>query len=60
MTPAIQTWHLGERYGRTWALRDCSLTIEPGSIEYAGVVEGASKIGIGGQCVVYHGSNNTG
>src|SRR5215471_11997252 len=34
------------------------LTIEPGIIEYAGVVEGTSKIGIGGQRVVYHRSNN--
>ena len=36
------------------------LAIEPGVIEYAGVVESPSKIGIGRQCVVYHRSNNVG
>jgi ABC-2 type transport system ATP-binding protein len=43
MTPAIQTWHLGERYGRTWALRDCSLTIEPGSMTALVGPNGAGK-----------------
>jgi hypothetical protein len=36
------------------------LTIEPGIIEDASVVEIASKISIGRQCAVYHRLNNTG
>src|SRR5215510_7303283 len=36
------------------------LTIEPGIIEDAGVVESANKISISRQCIVYHRSNNTG
>ena len=36
------------------------LTIEPGVVEYTGVIESTSKIGISGQCVVYHRSNNIG
>src|SRR5262249_23688282 len=36
------------------------LAIEPGIVKDTGIVERTSKIGIGGQCVVYHRSNNTG
>jgi len=43
MTPAIQTWHLGKRYGRTWALQECSLTIEPGSMTALVGPNGAGK-----------------
>src|SRR5215469_1829370 len=43
MTPAIQTWHLGKRYGRTLALQECSLTIEPGSMTALVGPNGAGK-----------------
>jgi ABC-2 type transport system ATP-binding protein len=43
MTAAIETARLGKRYGRTWALRDCSLTLPTGRV--IGVVgrNGAGK-----------------
>src|SRR5215467_10397867 len=36
------------------------LAIQPGIVKNTGIVESTSKIGIGGQCVVYHRSDNTG
>ena len=32
MTPAIETSGLGRRFGRTWALRDCSLRLPEGRV----------------------------
>jgi len=32
MSPALQTRALGKRYGRGWALRDCTLTIPAGAV----------------------------
>jgi ABC-2 type transport system ATP-binding protein len=43
MTTALETTGLGKRYGRNWALRDCSLTLPAGKV--AGLVgpNGAGK-----------------
>jgi ABC-2 type transport system ATP-binding protein len=32
MTPALEATHLGRRYGRKWALRDCSLSLPAGRV----------------------------
>ncbi|GAA3265445.1 ABC transporter ATP-binding protein [Dactylosporangium vinaceum] len=32
MTPALEATGLGRRYRRTWALRDCSLSLPPGRV----------------------------
>lgn len=32
MTAVLETTHLGKRYGRRWALSDCSLEIPPGHV----------------------------
>jgi len=32
MTAAIETTGLGKRYGRMWALRDCSLALPEGRV----------------------------
>jgi ABC-2 type transport system ATP-binding protein len=32
MTAALRTQGLGKRYGRRWALRDCTLTVPPGRV----------------------------
>src|SRR5205807_6279898 len=41
--PAVQTQGLGKRYGSKWALRDCSLTIPPGSVTALVGPNGAGK-----------------
>jgi ABC-2 type transport system ATP-binding protein len=43
MTPPLQTIGLGKRYGRRWALRDCSLTLPPGRIAALVGPNGAGK-----------------
>jgi len=43
MTPAIETTSLGKRHGSLWALRDCSLTIPPGSVTALIGPNGAGK-----------------
>jgi ABC-type multidrug transport system ATPase subunit len=43
MTAAIETTGLGKRYGRTWALRDCTLTIPTGRIVALVGPNGAGK-----------------
>jgi ABC-2 type transport system ATP-binding protein len=43
MTPALQTTDLGKRYGRTWALRDCSLTLPAGRVAALVGPNGAGK-----------------
>ena len=43
MTPAVQTIALGKRYGRTWALRDCSLTLPAGRVAALVGPNGAGK-----------------
>jgi ABC-2 type transport system ATP-binding protein len=40
---AVETQALGRRYGRTWALRDCSLTIPAGSVTALVGPNGAGK-----------------
>jgi ABC-2 type transport system ATP-binding protein len=41
--PAVQTQALGKRYGSTWALRDCTLSIAPGSVTALVGPNGAGK-----------------
>ena len=43
MTPVIEATGLGKRYRRTWALRDCSLTISGGSVAALVGPNGAGK-----------------
>lgn len=43
MNTAIQTHSLGKRYGRTWALRDCSLQLPAGRIAALVGPNGAGK-----------------
>jgi len=43
MTPALETRGLGKRYGRTWALQDCSLTIAQGHVTALVGPNGAGK-----------------
>ena len=43
MTPALETLRLGRRYGRNWALQDCSLTIAPGHVTALVGPNGAGK-----------------
>jgi ABC-2 type transport system ATP-binding protein len=43
MTAVIETLHLGRRYGSTWALQDCSLSIEPGRVTALVGPNGAGK-----------------
>ena len=43
MTPAIQMSDLGKRYGKQWALRDCSLTIPQGTVAALVGPNGAGK-----------------
>jgi ABC-2 type transport system ATP-binding protein len=43
MTPAIETTGLGKRYGRTWALRDCTLAIPTGRVVALVGPNGAGK-----------------
>lgn len=43
MTPALQAIDLGKRYGRTWALRDCSLTLPAGRVAALVGPNGAGK-----------------
>jgi ABC-2 type transport system ATP-binding protein len=43
MTAVIQAQHLGKRHGRTWALQDCSLAIEPGRVTALVGPNGAGK-----------------
>ncbi|GAB1821679.1 ABC transporter ATP-binding protein [Herbidospora sp. RD11066] len=32
MTPVLEAQHLGKRYGRRWALRECTIDIPPGHV----------------------------
>jgi ABC-2 type transport system ATP-binding protein len=41
--PAILTTGLGKRYGSTWALQDCSLSVPPGRITALVGPNGAGK-----------------
>jgi ABC-2 type transport system ATP-binding protein len=43
VTRAIETTALSKRYGRTWALRDCSLSVPPGRITALVGPNGAGK-----------------
>jgi ABC-2 type transport system ATP-binding protein len=43
MTMPLQTTDLGKRYGRQWALRDCSLTLPPGRVGALVGPNGAGK-----------------
>ncbi len=43
MTVPLQTTDLGKRYGRQWALRDCSLTLPPGRVGALVGPNGAGK-----------------
>src|SRR3954454_20402156 len=43
MTSAIETRSLGKRYGRDWALRDCSLVLPPGRVAALVGPNGAGK-----------------
>src|SRR5690242_13597501 len=43
MTTAIGTNGLGKRYGRVWALRDCSITVPEGRISGLVGANGAGK-----------------
>jgi len=43
MTSALQTTELGKRYGRSWALRDCTLTLPAGRVAALVGPNGAGK-----------------
>ncbi len=43
MTAALETWALGKRFRRGWALRDCTLTIPDGAIVGLAGPNGAGK-----------------
>jgi ABC-2 type transport system ATP-binding protein len=43
MTAALETWALGKRFRRGWALRDCTLTIPEGAIVGLAGPNGAGK-----------------
>ena len=43
MSTALETTGLGKRYGRTWALRDCSLTLPAGRVSGLVGPNGAGK-----------------
>ena len=43
MTPALVTDRLGKRYGRRWALRDCTLAIPRGAVAGLAGANGAGK-----------------
>ena len=43
MSPARRDARLGKRYGRVWALRDCSLTVPAGSVTALVGPNGAGK-----------------
>ena len=43
MTPALRTTALGKRYGRQWALRDCTLTLPAGRVTALVGPNGAGK-----------------
>ena len=43
MTPVLEATALGKRYRRTWALRDCSLSIPRGSVPALVGPNGAGK-----------------
>jgi ABC-2 type transport system ATP-binding protein len=43
MTAALRTAHLGKRYGRNWALRDCTLEIPAGRVAALVGPNGAGK-----------------
>ncbi|MDG4825578.1 ABC transporter ATP-binding protein [Asanoa sp. WMMD1127] len=43
MTAAVETVRLGRRYGRTWALRDCGLTVPSGRVVALVGPNGAGK-----------------
>ncbi|HZM79553.1 MAG TPA: ABC transporter ATP-binding protein [Candidatus Limnocylindrales bacterium] len=43
LSTALQTAGLGKRYGRTWALRDCSLELPPGRVAALVGPNGAGK-----------------
>jgi len=43
MIQALETEHLGKRYGRKWALRDCNLQIPPGCVTGLVGPNGAGK-----------------
>src|SRR5215813_8676466 len=43
MTSALETARLGRRYGRNWALRDCSLAIPTGRVVALVGPNGAGK-----------------
>jgi ABC-2 type transport system ATP-binding protein len=43
MTPALEATTLGKRYGKVWALRECSLAIPPGRVAALVGPNGAGK-----------------
>ena len=43
MTTAIETTGLAKRYGRTWALRDCTLSVPAGRVAAVVGPNGAGK-----------------
>ena len=43
MTSALETIHLGRRYGSTWALRDCTLRVQEGAVAALVGPNGAGK-----------------
>jgi len=43
MDPVLETDQLGKRYGRTWALRDCSLRLPAGRVAALVGPNGAGK-----------------
>jgi ABC-2 type transport system ATP-binding protein len=43
LAPAVETRALGRRYGRLWALRDCSLRVPAGSVTALVGPNGAGK-----------------
>ena len=52
MTPAIETIGLGKRYGRTWALQDCSVQIPQGRVSALVGPNGAGKTTLLRQSVI--------